>query len=135
MDDWKSVLRADPTDWLLEGDDPSVRYFALTDILGRPESAPEVKEVKAQIMESGPVSRILARQTDEGYWGVREDFYIRAKYRGTVGRSQLSPSSGQGEGMNGSGKRPSSFSGTPRTAPAAVSPIAGVGEEEASTVP
>ncbi len=26
---WRSVLKADPTEWLLETDDPSVRYWAL----------------------------------------------------------------------------------------------------------
>jgi len=84
MGDWKSVLKADSIDWLLEKDNPSVRYFTLTDILKQPESAPEVREAKRQIMESGVVPRILAKQTDEGYWGVREDFYMRAKYKGTV---------------------------------------------------
>ena len=30
---WKKVLKADPTDWLLEEEDPSVRYLALRDIV------------------------------------------------------------------------------------------------------
>ena len=29
MRDWRSVLKADPTEWLLENDNPSVRYFTL----------------------------------------------------------------------------------------------------------
>jgi len=84
MNGWKSTLRADPIGWLLEKDNPSVRYFTLTDILEKPGSAPEVREAKAQIMGSGIVPKILTKQTEEGYWGVREDFYVKAKYRGTV---------------------------------------------------
>ena len=84
MSDWKSLLRADPTAWLLEKDNPSVRYFTLTDILERPRDTPEVMEARLSIMESSIVSRILAKQNDGGYWGRPEDFYVRAKYRGTV---------------------------------------------------
>ena len=84
MSDWKSVLKADPIDWLLEKDNPSVRYFTLVNILGKSESAPEVIKVKKDIMKSGVVTKILDRQNNEGYWGNREDFYVRAKYKGTV---------------------------------------------------
>jgi hypothetical protein len=82
--DWKSVLKADPTDWLLEEENPSVRYFTLVDILGEPPDAPEVETTRCAIMKSGVVPRILARQQKGGYWGNPEDFYVRGKYRGTV---------------------------------------------------
>ena len=84
MNSWKSVLKSDPTDWLLEEDNPSVRYFALTDILNLPSSKPEVKKAKSAIMKEGVVPQILAKQNEGGYWGVEEDFYERAKYKGTV---------------------------------------------------
>jgi len=84
MSNWKSTLKADPIHWLLEKDNPSVRYFTLTDILDKSENARAIKETKQEIMESGVVPNILAKQTDEGYWGMAENFYIRAKYKGTV---------------------------------------------------
>jgi len=84
MNNWKSVLKSDPTDWLLEEDNPSVRYFTLIEILDMPQSSPEVKKAKAAIMTAGVVPLILAKQEQGGYWGVPEDFYIRAKYTGTV---------------------------------------------------
>jgi len=84
MNDWKSILKADPTEWLLEKNNPSVRYFTLTDILEMPENAPEVRITKEEIMKSGIVPPILAKQNKEGYWGKPEDFYIRSKYKGTV---------------------------------------------------
>jgi len=84
MSDWKSLLKADPIDWLLEKDNPSVRYFTLTDILGKPEDDPVVKKTKKKIMKIGVVPKILDRQEDGGYWGNSGDFYIRSKYKGTV---------------------------------------------------
>jgi hypothetical protein len=83
MGDWKSVLKADSTTWLLEKDNPSVRYFALTEILDKPVSDSEVKEAKNAIMEIGIVPQILAKQKNDGYWEAPRDFYT-AKYRGTA---------------------------------------------------
>lgn len=84
MKDWKSFLKADATTWLLEENNPSVRYFTLRNILDRPESDPEVLETGSQIMNIGAVPQILSQQQAGGYWGQPQDFYIRAKYRGTV---------------------------------------------------
>ncbi len=80
---WKSVLKADPTDWLLEYDNPSVRYLTLKDILEKPESDPEVSEARKAIMINGVVPHILARQEAGGYWDKPDKFYV-AKYKGTV---------------------------------------------------
>ena len=84
MSDWKSVLKADPTEWLLEIDNPSVRYFTLTDILERPGDTLGVRRAKNEIMGTGIVPKILAKQKRGGYWETPENFYIRAKYKGTV---------------------------------------------------
>ena len=84
MDEWKSRLKADPTEWLLQENNPPVRYLALRDLLGRGERDVEVSEAKARIMEVGPVPKILAKQNPDGSWEVPEDFYSRTKYRGTV---------------------------------------------------
>jgi|Deesub1362A_J573_1020465.scaffolds.fasta_scaffold01869_7 hypothetical protein len=83
MSDWKSALKRDPTDWLLENDNPSVRYLTLTDILERPETDLEVKKAKREIMEKGVVPRILSKQETDGYWETPKSFYT-AKYKGTV---------------------------------------------------
>lgn len=83
VDDWKSMLKADPTDWLLEEENPSVRYFALIDLLDRPTHDPDVIRAKADIMVRGAVPEILARQRELGFWGAPDKFYTD-KYRGTV---------------------------------------------------
>ncbi len=82
MGDWKSFLKEDPTDWLLEKDNPSVRYFTLTDILERPVNNSEVTHTKEEIMETGVVPKILAKQKVDGYWDDPRKFYT-SKYKGT----------------------------------------------------
>ena len=69
--------------WLLEKENPSVRYFALTTLLDRPQDDPDVIEAKTAIMCEGLVPKILSRQNGDGSWGVPERLYSD-KYSGTV---------------------------------------------------
>jgi hypothetical protein len=80
MVNWKEKLKGNPIPWLLEADEtqPSIRYYALRDILGRDENDKEVKAAKAAIMTSGSVPVILAAQHPEGYWGKKP------RYTGTM---------------------------------------------------
>ena len=84
MSGWKSLLRADPIKWLLEEDNPSVRYYTLVDILDLPYSDESVVQAKTDIMRVGAVPRILSKQRDGGYWEEPGNFYIKTKYKGTV---------------------------------------------------
>jgi hypothetical protein len=68
--------------WLLETDNPSVRYLALRHLLRRPESDPEVQEARSAIPDSRWASRILARQSTAGYWRDRSNPYL-PKYKAT----------------------------------------------------
>ena len=81
---WKSFLNADVTPWLLEDNNPSVQYLTLTEILEIPESQPEVQASRKNIMKTGVIPKILAKQSPGGYWEKAEDFYIRTKYKGSV---------------------------------------------------
>jgi hypothetical protein len=83
MTDWRSLLKADPADWLLESENPSVRYFTLIDLLRKNEDESDVKEAKTAIMKTGPVPQILAKQKNEGHWEKPTSFYSY-KYKGTV---------------------------------------------------
>jgi hypothetical protein len=80
---WKQALKADPTEWLLEPEDPSVRFWTLRDLEGRAPDHPEVKEAQDALMESPPVRAILEAQKPEGHWVHREDMYL-PKYRATT---------------------------------------------------
>jgi hypothetical protein len=83
MGNWKSVLKADPIDWLLEKDNASARYFALSELLDKPQNNLEVQAAKKEIMLTGVVPKIMTKQSDGGYWEAPEKFYT-AKYKGTV---------------------------------------------------
>ncbi len=77
-------MNSDPLDWLLEDNNPSVRYFALRNLLDYRQDHPDVIDTQSNIMKMGLVPQILAGQKSEGFWESPEDFYIRTKYRGTV---------------------------------------------------
>ncbi len=69
MPDWKSFLKHNTLEWLLEEENPSVRYFTLIDLLNKKPDSSEVKEAKSKIMTEGPVPIILSKQKSGGYWG------------------------------------------------------------------
>lgn len=75
---------ADPTiNWLLEADEPAVRYATLTRLLGRPERSAAVRRERNAIMKEGVVPAILDQQNEDGSWGRPASFYT-GKYRSTV---------------------------------------------------
>jgi hypothetical protein len=80
-----SVKNLDPIEWLLAEDEnnPSVRYFAVRDLLDRPESDAQVRQARSAIMRTGPVPAILDAQEPEGYW-VKSGSGYSPKYRSTV---------------------------------------------------
>jgi hypothetical protein len=69
MKKWKTYLKDDPTEWLLEESNPSVRYFTLRWILDKSEDDKEVIRATEAIAKSPSVEKILKRQKPEGYWG------------------------------------------------------------------
>jgi hypothetical protein len=83
MEQWKSILKADPTEWLLEEENPSVRYFTLKDILDKTEEDRDVQAARLGIMQTGMVPQILAKQQDASYLTTYPGFYTR-KYNGLV---------------------------------------------------
>ena len=77
------MLKADPTYWLLEKENPSVRYFTLRDILDKPEHNLEVQQAKREIMQHGIVPDILRKQQEPMYLKTYPKFYTD-KYKGLV---------------------------------------------------
>jgi hypothetical protein len=78
---WKQILKGDSVSWLLEPDNPSVRYFTLVKLLGRPASDPEVAAVQAAIMDSPLVQLIKRKQRPDGRWGARNRAYGHTVWR------------------------------------------------------
>ncbi len=73
----------DTLDWLLEKDNPSVRYFALKYLLDRPDDDSEVRSARRAIMRSEPVKTIVAAQAADGHWQKPGTGYS-PKYRATT---------------------------------------------------
>jgi hypothetical protein len=69
---WLDGLNGDPIPWLLEPENPSVRYRTLTDLLDRSADDPEVREARAAIAEQPLVQELFARQHPDGHWGDDE---------------------------------------------------------------
>ncbi len=82
MSNWKSKLNGDPLPWLLEAENPSVRYWVLRDLLDRDSKDRDVLAAKAAILQSAPVKKILAAQKTEGYWAKAGVGYS-PKYKST----------------------------------------------------
>lgn len=72
MINWQKSLKGDPLPWLLDPENPSVRYWTLVDILDQPADSSEVLEARAAIARQALVQEIFALQRPEGYWGDDE---------------------------------------------------------------
>jgi hypothetical protein len=72
-----------PLPWLLEPENPSARYLALTGLLDRPSDGPEVLEARAAIPGWGAARAILDAQWPEGYW-IAPGVGYSPKYKSTV---------------------------------------------------
>ncbi|MBI9013140.1 MAG: terpene cyclase/mutase family protein [Clostridiales bacterium] len=69
--------------WLLEDNNPSVRYYTMKYLLGVDVDSTDLIQAKKQIMVSQTVTDILSNQSEDGFWGVPDKFYTM-KYKGTV---------------------------------------------------
>ncbi|RPI88009.1 MAG: hypothetical protein EHM41_02905 [Chloroflexi bacterium] len=72
MQNWQKLLKGDPLPWLLDPENPSVRYWTLVDILECLTNDQEVQETQAAIMRQPLVKELFALQHPEGYWGEDE---------------------------------------------------------------
>ncbi|MFB0558514.1 MAG: nitrogen fixation protein NifH [Candidatus Bathyarchaeia archaeon] len=80
---WTDVLKVNPTEWLLEHENPSFRFWALQDLERKKRNHPEVVEAQEAVMESVPVKEIMGAQSPEGHWVEPKDMYL-PKYKATT---------------------------------------------------
>jgi hypothetical protein len=69
---WLDTLRGDPVPWLLEPENPSVRYWTLLGLLDRLADDPEVVEARMGVARQPLVQELFARQHPDGHWGDDE---------------------------------------------------------------
>jgi hypothetical protein len=68
--------------WLLEENQPSIRFLTLTELLGKSENDTDVKSARKAITEQGWAQEILAKQMPGGWWGEEASLY-QPKYTST----------------------------------------------------
>jgi len=79
--DWKGILKADPTDWLLEDENPVVRFWALRDLVGASEE--EVEAARSSALSSEVVGEVFRLQKPEGHWEGCHNMHV-PHYRSTI---------------------------------------------------
>jgi hypothetical protein len=80
---WQAQLRGDSVAWLLEKDDPGVRYLALRDLKGLSHDDRELRAARRAAHRHGPIAAILDAMEEAGYWFKPGPGYS-PKYCGTV---------------------------------------------------
>jgi hypothetical protein len=68
----REIIDQHVIDWLLEENQPSVRYYTLVDILGRKENDSEVRDAHSKIHRKGWAREILGLQKPGGFWEEAE---------------------------------------------------------------
>ena len=61
--------------WLLEKDQPSIRYLTLAGLLDKPESDADVKSARSAVTERGWAAEILNKQAAGGWWVSEENLF------------------------------------------------------------
>lgn len=70
-DGWPGLDQEEPgVRWLLRSTDPSVRYLALTEVLGKAERSAELRALRKEIPEGPRVRALLSGQRTDGGFGV-----------------------------------------------------------------
>lgn len=80
---WKTQLRDDSLPWLLESENPGVRYLAMRDLLDLPPDDKKLKSARKLAHKEGPIAHVLSRMNEEGYW-QRPGTGYGPKYKSTV---------------------------------------------------
>jgi hypothetical protein len=78
-----SLLHADPLAWLLERDEPGVRYLALRDLCHVPTDDPDLFAARTAAHRAGPIAAVLDAMDPVGFW-VKPGPGYGPKYRSTV---------------------------------------------------
>ncbi|MGI0156389.1 MAG: nitrogen fixation protein NifH, partial [Thermoplasmata archaeon] len=68
-------MRRAVLEWLLEPEQPAVRYHTLTELLGRGPGDPDVREARAALTSRGWVPEILRERDPAGWWESSESLY------------------------------------------------------------
>jgi hypothetical protein len=80
---WKNQLRGDSLLWLLESENPGVRYLAMRDLLDLSPDDKKLKTARKLAHKESPIPHILSRMDEDGYW-KRPGTGYGPKYKSTM---------------------------------------------------
>ncbi|NTU62219.1 MAG: nitrogen fixation protein NifH [Chloroflexi bacterium] len=80
---WQTQLKGDSVMWLLEKDEPGVRYLALRDLKDVSGTDRELRAARKAAHQQGPIAAILDEMDKAGFWLEPGPGY-NPKYRSTV---------------------------------------------------
>lgn len=80
---WNDPIYNDAIAWLLEPENPNIRYLAMRDLLETPLDNPELVTARDEAYQKGPIAEILREMDPEGFW-VEPGPGYRPKYRSSV---------------------------------------------------
>jgi hypothetical protein len=80
---WKNQLRSDSLPWLLESENPGVRYLALRDLFDLSPEDKKLKTARRLAHKEGPIAHVLSKMNEEGFWQKPGSGY-GPKYKSTV---------------------------------------------------
>jgi hypothetical protein len=80
---WQEQLNGNTLSWLMEKDNPGVRYLALRDLLESPAGDADLIAAQERAHQEGPIAIVLDEMEEDGYW-VKAGPGYSPKYRGTV---------------------------------------------------
>ena len=83
MSGWSHESDRSVVEWLLEENNPSVRYLALTELLGISSRRRGPVETRSMIPDWAPVKKMLVKQKRNGGWDDGRTWYL-PKYKSTV---------------------------------------------------
>ena len=76
-------IRSENLSWLLEEDNPGVRYLVLRDLLELPAEDSDLIAAREKAHQEGPIAAILEAMHTDGYWVEPGPGYL-PKYTSTV---------------------------------------------------
>jgi hypothetical protein len=80
---WQSQLKGDSLSWLVEFENPGVRYLALRDLCDLSPDSPDLLAARELAHTQGPIAPVLAEMKLGGYWAEPGPGYL-PKYYSTV---------------------------------------------------
>jgi len=80
---WQELINPETINWLLEENNPGVRYLTLRDLFDLSQNDPELKLARSAAHHDGPIAIVLNEMHPDGYW-VEPGPGYNPKYRSNV---------------------------------------------------